>query len=72
VHFHVEFIDRHPVLQVAIEPVGLLDQHHANGRMRLEVGDHLAEGGAAGLLGGFNVDVFLRHRKTVRRTMALR
>lgn len=33
--------------------------------MRLEIGDHFAEGGAAGLLGGFNVDVFLRHREAV-------
>ena len=71
VHFHVEFIDRHPILEVAIEPVGLLDQHHANGRMRLEIGDHLAEGGAAGLLGGFNVHVFLRHREAVRRRVFL-
>ena len=71
VDFHVEFVDRHPVLEVAIEPVGLLDQHHADGRMRLEIGDHLAEGGAAGLLGGFNVDVFLRHREAVRRRVFL-
>ena len=65
VHFHVQFVDRHPILEVAIEPVGLLDQHHADGRMRLQIGDHLAEGGAAGLLGGLHVDVFLRHREAV-------
>ncbi len=33
--------------------------------MRLEIGDHFAEGGAAGLLGGLNVHIFLRHREAV-------
>jgi hypothetical protein len=30
--------------------------------MRLEIGDHLAERFAAGLLRGFNVHILLRHR----------
>ena len=34
--------------------------------MRFEIGDHLAEGGAAGLLGRLHVHVFLRHREAVR------
>jgi hypothetical protein len=66
VHLHVQFIHRHPILEVAVEPVGLLDQHHANGRMRLEVGDHLAEGGAPSLLGRFHVHILLHDRKPVR------
>ena len=31
--------------------------------MGLEIGDHLAEVGAAGLLGRFHVHVLLRHRE---------
>ena len=61
----VELVDRHPILEVAVEPVGLLDQHDANQRMRLEIGDHFAEGGAASLLGGLHVHVFLHDRKAV-------
>jgi len=67
----VEFVQRHPVLEVAVEPVGLLDQHHADRRMALEIGNHLAEGGAAGLLGGLHVHVFLRHREALRRGVFL-
>ncbi len=57
-HFHVQRVHRHPILEVAIERFGFLDQHHANGWMRLEIDDHFAERGAACLLRGFNVDVF--------------
>ena len=39
--------------------------------MRLEIGDHLAEGGAAGLLGGLHVHIFLRHREAIRRRIFL-
>ena len=67
----VEFVDRHPVLEVAVEPVGLLDQQHAHSRMRLQPGDHLAEGGAAGLLGRLHVHIFLRHREALRRRVVL-
>ena len=67
----LKLVHRHPVLEVAVEPVGLLDQHHAHRRMRLEIGDHLAEGGAAGLLGGLHVHVFLRHRDALRRRVFL-
>lgn len=52
-------------------PVGLLDQHYANRRMGLEVGNHLAEGCAAGLLGGLHVHVFLFHREALRRGVFL-
>ena len=66
VHFHVEFVHRHPVLEVAVEPVRLLDQHHANGRMRFEIGHHLAEGAATGLLGGLHVHIFLHDHEAIR------
>ena len=64
-------IHRHPVLEVAVEPVGLLDQHHAHGRMDLQIRDHFAEGGAADLLGRLNVYVFLRHSEALRRRVVL-
>jgi hypothetical protein len=64
-HLHVQLVHRHPILEVAVEPVGLLDQHHANRSVRLEISNHLAEGGAASLLGGLNVQIFLRPRKAV-------
>ena len=57
----IQLVDRHPVLEVAIEPVGLLDQDHPHVRMRPQPGHHLAEGAAAGLLGGLDVHILLRH-----------
>ena len=33
VDLEIELVDRHPVLEIAIEAVGLLDQQHADGRM---------------------------------------
>ena len=71
VHFHVEFVDGHPILEVAIEPVGFLDQHRANQGVRLQIGHHLIERGAARLLGRFNVDIFLRDLESVRRGVLL-
>jgi hypothetical protein len=38
VHFDVQFVDCHPILEVAIQPVGLLDEQHPNGRMPLQIG----------------------------------
>jgi hypothetical protein len=61
----VELVDRHPILEVAVEPVGLLDQHHAHCRMRLQIGHHLAEAGAASLLGRLHVHIFLHSRETI-------
>jgi hypothetical protein len=72
VNFDLQFVDRHPIFEVSVEPVGLLDQHYADRRMRLKVGDHLAESGAAGLLGGLHVHVFLRHREALRRRIFLK
>jgi hypothetical protein len=65
VDFHIEFVHRHPVLQVAVESVGLLDQHDAHGGMPLQIGDELAKRGPAALLGGLHVHVFLRHHESI-------
>ena len=51
--------------EVAVEPVGLLDQHDAHGGMPLQIGDHLAKRGPAALLGGLHVHIFLRHHEPV-------
>ena len=71
VHLHVQFVHRHPIFEVSVEPVGLFDQHHADRRTRFQVGHHLAEGGAAGLLGGFNVHIFLCDHEAIRRCVFL-
>jgi hypothetical protein len=65
VHFHIQFVDRHPILEVAIEPVGFLDQHDADERVRLKIGDHFVESDAAGLLCSLDVDIFLRDREAI-------
>ena len=54
VHFGIEVCDRHPVLDVAVEAVGLLDQDDLAGRIRQE-GDHLGEGLTTGTLGRLDV-----------------
>ena len=66
VDFDVQLVHRHPVLEVAVEPVGLLDKQHVHRGMRPEIGDHLAEAGAAGLLGSLHVHKFLRDGETLR------
>jgi hypothetical protein len=71
VDFDLQLVHRHPVLEVAVEPVGLLDRHHPDRRMLLQIADHLAEGGAAGLLGSFNVHIFLGDREALRRRVFL-
>ena len=70
-HLDIQLVHRHPVLQVAIEPVGLLDQQHADRRMRPQVGYHLPEGRAPGVLGGFHVHIFLRDREALCRRIFL-
>ncbi len=45
-----KFVDGHPVLEVAVQPVRLFDQNGTAGVVLLEEGDHLAETGAAGCL----------------------
>ena len=54
VDFDVEFVERHPVLEVAVEPVGLLDQHRPAGERPLRKAT-ISPNGAPGLLGGLDV-----------------
>ena len=65
VDLDLKLVERHPVLKIPIEAVGLLDQHHTDGWMRLEVGDHLAKSRAAGLLRRLHIDEFVRNREAV-------
>lgn len=51
----VQVIDRHPVLDVAIEPVGLLDEDGETGRICLEEREHVPKAAPSGLLGRFDV-----------------
>jgi hypothetical protein len=51
----VEFVDSDPIAQVAIQAIGLLDQHNKATLVLTGEGDHPAEGGAAGLLCGLNI-----------------
>src|SRR5215213_8209571 len=59
-------VERDPVLDVAIEPVRLLDQDHPTGhRATFEVAHHLAESGPPALLGRLDIDELLYHRQAV-------
>ena len=55
----VEIVDRRPVLDVAIETVGLLDEDRAAGRLRLQEPEHLAEPAPARLFGRLDVHELL-------------
>ena len=59
----VKFVDRHPILKVPVQPVGLLDQDGPNPRIGPQKRDHLGEAGAARLLRRFNINVFLDGRQ---------
>ena len=59
----VKFVDRHPILKVPVEAVGLLDEDYPNIGMRPQPSNHLAESGAAGQLCGFHVHIFLGNRE---------
>nr|WP_287387638.1 hypothetical protein [Sphingobium sp.] len=56
--FGIQFVDRHPVAQVAIEAVGLFDEDRLHRAVLAQKADHLAEAGAAALLGGLDVHIF--------------
>src|SRR5688572_7808243 len=59
-HLDAELVDRHPILDVAVEAVGLLDQEGAaGGGVAAQERDHVAERTAAGALGCFDVLEFL-------------
>nr|WP_255420433.1 hypothetical protein [Novosphingobium sp. LASN5T] len=53
-----QLIDGHPVFQVAIEAVRLLDQDCLNSSVLAQETDHLAETGSTALLSGLDIDIF--------------
>lgn len=55
VDLQVQVVDADPVLEVAVETVGLLHQQQAAGARSLEKTQHLREVGPARLLGGLHV-----------------
>ena len=60
---HVEFVDGEPVLDVAIEPVRLLDEDGAAGRNRLQKGEHLPELAATSLLRRLHINELSENRQ---------
>ena len=60
----VEFVDRDPVTDVAVQAVGLLDEDCAAGRVRSQERKHQTKGRPPGLFGGFDVDEFLKDYKS--------
>lgn len=59
VDFDIQLIKSHPVLQIAVEPVGLLDQDAPNAGMLSQIFDHFGKIGPAGGLGRLDVDKLL-------------
>ena len=56
VDLDAELVDRHPVLDVAVQAIRLLNEQGSARRASLaQERDHLAERRAAGALGGFDV-----------------
>jgi hypothetical protein len=52
----VELVDRHPVAEVAVQAIGLLDQDDEATLVLAGEGDHAAKGGTTGLFGGFDIN----------------
>ena len=63
--FDVQIVEHHPVLEVAVKPVGLLDQQDPNRRALPKVGDHVGEADTARLFGRLDVNVLLLQPKAV-------
>ena len=60
VHLDAEFVNRDPVLDVAVEPIRLLHEDRPARRMILHERQHLAEAATAGLPRRFNVHKFAK------------
>ena len=71
VDFDIEFVDGHPVLQVAVKAVRFLHQKRADRGMRPEKRDHCAERDAASLFRRLYVNVFVGDSETLRRRVFL-
>lgn len=52
----VHVVERDPVAQVAVQAIGLLDEDDVDVAVAVEEVEHLHEVGAAGALGGLDVD----------------
>ncbi|MDF1719269.1 MAG: hypothetical protein P1U65_01190 [Minwuia sp.] len=67
VDFYIQLVERHPILEIAIKPVGLFHQNYPHAGMLAQISDHLIEIGAAGALGGLNIDIFLGDSEAILR-----
>ncbi len=65
VNLDVEFIETHPVLDVAVETVGLLDEDDPAGGLLPQEGDHFTKCFPASLLRGLDVREFLDNLKVM-------
>nr|WP_066766982.1 MULTISPECIES: hypothetical protein [Sphingobium] len=53
-----QFVDRDPILEIAVEPVGFLDQNSVDHFALSQEPDHLVKAGPAALLGRFDINIF--------------
>ena len=60
----IQLVERHPVLEVPVEPVRLLDEEFPAGGCLSEEVEHFAEAGPASLLGGLHVHELTNYRQT--------
>ncbi len=56
-HLDVEVVDGRPILEVAIEPIRLLDENDPDLRTPTQIAQHVTEGGSTSLSGRLYVDV---------------
>lgn len=61
----VEIVNGHPIADVAVEAIRLLDEDRAAGRIGLDVREHLRETCAARLLRGLDIDELAGDRQPV-------
>lgn len=62
---YAEFVKYCPILDVSVQPIGLLDQDRIARRvMLLQIRDHLIEAGPTALLSGFDINVLLDYYHT--------
>ena len=64
-NFDVKLVEEHPILEVAIKTVGLLNQQSTDAGMLLEVIHHLVEIQAAACLRRLHVDKFFLNDEAV-------
>ncbi|WQE08249.1 hypothetical protein U0025_05005 [Sphingobium yanoikuyae] len=62
--FDIELVDCHPILEIAVEAIGLFDHNRLDGFMLAKVADHLVEIGPSALLSRLHVHIFGRYGKS--------